>query len=103
MGLLSRKIIWNKLNETPRGCGRAWILKGGGVKMNARKWILLMLGGLLAGSLTAAPPAFANNVAVSNVELKSPTASTVVVEFDLSQDNPFGDLTDANSAAFSDY
>lgn len=58
---------------------------------------------LAAGGLIAGPPVFANNVAVSNVELKTPTASTVVVEFDLSQSNPFGDLTDANSAAFSDY
>ena len=71
--------------------------------MSVRKWVFLMLAGLLAGSLAAAPPAFANDVAVSNVELKTPTASTVVVEFDLSQANPFGDLTDANSAAFSDY
>lgn len=76
-------------------------LKGGGVDMRIKNLICFLM--LVAGGIIAAPPVFANNVAVSNVELKTPTASTVVVEFDLSQSNPFGNLTDANSAAFSDY
>ena len=65
-------------------------------------WVLrLFLGGILGLGMVA--PVFANNVAVTNVELKNPTGSTVEVEFDLSQDNAFGDLTDGNSATFSDY
>lgn len=64
---------------------------------------VLFLAGVGFWHIVLATTVFANNVAVSNVELKSATASTVVVEFDLSQNNPFGNLTDANSAAFSDY
>ena len=105
MRLLKRKINGNKPKDAYDGVSASRNSKGGGVKMDARKrvFLILMAAGFLAGSLTAAPPVFANNVAVSNVELKTPTASTVVVEFDLSQANPFGNLTDANSAAFSDY
>ncbi len=47
---------------------------------------------------------FANNAAVSNVQLLTPdtTAGTVKVSFTLSQENPFGDLTYDNKA-YSDY
>ena len=47
-------------------------------------------------------PVSANNVALSNAVLKNPAGGKITVEFKLSQENPFGNVTFDN-IVFSDY
>ena len=74
-------------------------------KLTIRRFMRgVILLGWGVGCLLYASISYANNVAVSNVQLLIPdtTAGTVEVSFTLSQENPFGDLT-YDSKAYSDY
>ena len=74
-------------------------------KLTLKRFIRgVILLGWGIGCLLYASISYANNVAVSNVQLLTPdtAAGTVKVSFTLSQENPFGDLT-YDSKAYSDY
>ncbi|MDD5253279.1 MAG: formylglycine-generating enzyme family protein [Candidatus Omnitrophica bacterium] len=74
-------------------------------KLTIRRFVRgVILLGWGIGCLLQASISYANNVAVSNVQLLMPdtTEGTVEVSFTLSQDNPFGDLT-YDSKTYSDY
>lgn len=74
-------------------------------KLNVKKITrLVVLLGCGIWCIGLAPPVYANNVTVSNVQLLEPDTSegTVKVTFTLSQENSFGDLT-YDSKSYSDY
>jgi len=74
-------------------------------KFTVRRLIgMVILVGWGIWCMSSAPPVYANNVVVSNVQLLEPdtTVGTVKVTFTLSQENSFGDLTYDNKA-YSDY
>lgn len=81
--------------------GRVVRMKKFTVRIIIKLVILLELG---LWCVISVPPAYANNVAVTNVQLLEPdtSAGTVKVTFTLSQENPFGDLT-YDGKSYSDY
>jgi len=67
-----------------------------------RKFVIGFLCALGVSAVFLISPASANNVALSNAVLKNPAGGKITVEFKLSQENPFGNVT-FDSIAFSDY